>query len=143
MDRGPRASRAGVERRPGTSATLAIVAASAVASNAIVAAQGGRVTALGLLALAPAAVALWWVARRANVALTRVRFGRWRLHVLSFVIIMGLFWLHAAYALTFGHTSLGGGWLGLLAGMTVGWGLGLVIHTVGAWRAKGFEYVEI
>lgn len=116
----------------------------------VIALTGGQI---GLLAgLLTAAVALgivvWlWSNRR---ELRRVRFGQVVAHAVAFVVITSSFNLHAAirsvalageadgFQLA-AHDLLATPWFGATLVMSSVWGLGLLIHLIGAILGRGWE----
>lgn len=116
----------------------------------VIAATGGEVTVLAgiLTAVVALGIAVWlWRNRR---VLKRVRFGVVIAHVIAFVTVTTSYNLHAVIRLIAAggtdatasdilHGALGGGWFGVTIVMSAFWGLGLLIHLVGAVLGRGWE----
>ena len=129
--------------------TLGLVVAMAVV-QVVIAATGGEVTILagGLTALVAIGIAVWlWRTLR---VLMRVRFGVAIAHVIAFVIVTASFNLHAIVrVMAIGFEVDGAGdtvrnllessWFGATIVMSGLWGLGLLIHLVGAVLGRGWE----
>ena len=129
--------------------TLGLVVAMAVV-QVVIAATGGEVTILagGLTALVAIGIAVWlWRTLR---VLMRVRFGVAIAHVIAVVIVTASFNLHAIVrVMAIGFEVDGAGdtvrnllessWFGATIVMSGLWGLGLLIHLVGAVLGRGWE----
>ena len=85
----------------------------------------GSVTVLALAVLAVAAVVMVKAQRHISLTLGMNSMRTWLFHLLSFVVIVGTVGLYEVAA-GFVGTMMGG-----LAWLVIGWGVGLVIHTVG------------
>lgn len=116
----------------------------------VIAATGGEVTVLtGILTAVVALGIAVWLWRNLR-ALKRVRFGVAIAHVIAFVTVTTSFNLHAIIRLMAAgatdttasdvlHDALGGGWFGVTIVMSALWGLGLLIHLIGAVLGRGWE----
>lgn len=129
---------------------LGLVVAMAIV-QIVIAATGGEITILaGILTAVVALGIVVWLWRNLRV-LKRVRFGVIVAHVIAFVTVTVSFNLHAILRLmTAGNTTdttamenlfdaLGGSWIGVTIVMSGLWGLGLLIHLVGAVLGRGWE----
>jgi hypothetical protein len=103
-----------------------------------------RITALtAVLLLVVAAYALVFTARhrtslriRACASLT--------VHLITYALVVGSFWVHAALLLLAGQReSLDAGWSGPVLSMSVLWGIGLAVHAWGALRTRGYDDVAV
>lgn len=130
--------------------TLGLVVAMAIV-QIVIAATGGEITILaGILTAVVALGIVVWLWRNLRV-LKRVRFGVVVTHVIAFVTVTVSFNLHAVLRLmAAGSTTdttamedlfdaLGGSWIGVTIVMSGLWGLGLLIHLVGAVLGRGWE----
>lgn len=103
-----------------------------------------RITVLtAVLLLGVAAYALVFTAR--NRTSLRIRaYGSLVVHVITFALVVGSFWVHAALLLLAGQReSLNAGWSGPLLSMSVLWGIGLAVHAWGALRTRGYDDVAV
>jgi hypothetical protein len=93
-----------------------------------------------------AAIGLYYFLFRASHA-TQLRqrpFGDYFAHVGGYIVINGSFWIHAALLVATGNRELiDSNWAGLLFGMSVLWGIGVLLHTIGAVLDKGYENVHV
>lgn len=105
---------------------------------------GGRTTVVtGLLLVAVALYMVLYVTRNGTALRTRA-YGTYFAHAVAYLIINGSFWLHAwILTLTGRNQVLEDGWTGPLISMSVLWGLGLLVHTIGAMLSRGYEHVEV
>lgn len=103
-----------------------------------------RVTAItGLLLVAVAIYIAFFVARNGTALRTRAH-GTYFAHAVAYLIINGSFWLHAWILILSGREGiLEGGWAASLISMCVLWGIGLLVHTIGAMLGNGYEDVEV
>jgi hypothetical protein len=109
----------------------------------ILLAAGGRITLLAALLLAVIAVYVAAFAVRNSTALRIRPYGLYFTHALAYLIVTGSFWLHAWLLALSGHRdTLDQGWSAFLVSMSALWGLGLVVHTIGAVLSKGYEDAE-
>lgn len=129
--------------------TLGLIIAMAIV-QIVIAATGGEVTVLaGILTAVVALGIAAWLWRNLRV-LRRVRFGVVIAHAIGFVTVTTSFNLHAIVRLMAAnaldtsaadiiHAALGGSWFGVTIVMSACWGLGLLIHLVGAVLGRGWE----
>jgi hypothetical protein len=97
-------------------------------------------------ALLLAAVALYMVVftLRNGTALRQRAYGTYFAHAVAYLIINGSFWVHAWILMLSGRDELlQQGWSGPLLSMSVLWGAGLLVHTIGAMLSRGYEHVEV
>jgi glucan phosphoethanolaminetransferase (alkaline phosphatase superfamily) len=128
---------------------LGLIVAMAVV-QIVIAATGGEITILaGILTAVVALGIAVWLWRNLRV-LKRVRFGVVIAHVIAFVTVTASFNLHAILRLMAAggtdtpasqilHDAFGGGWFGVTIVMSAVWGLGLLVHLVGAVLGRGWE----
>lgn len=116
----------------------------------LIALTGGEVTiAAGTLtALVAVGIVVWlWLNRQ---ALLHVRFGKVIAHTIAFVTVTTSFNVHALIRTlslgggenglqTVAHDLLATPWFGATLVMTSAWGLGLLIHLLGAVLGRGWE----
>lgn len=103
-----------------------------------------RITVLTMVLLLVVAVyALVFTAR--NRTSLRIRaYGGLVVHLITFALVVGSFWVHAALLLLAGQReSLNAGWSGPLLSMSVLWGIGLAVHAWGALRTRGYDDVAV
>lgn len=118
--------------------------------QAVIALTGGQVTIVAeiLTAIVAIGIAIWVVARRRK--LMHVRFGLVIAHVIAYVTVTSSFNLHAvvrAIVLSSGDggaqavasSLLGSPWFGVTLVMSAVWGIGLLIHLLGAVLGRGWE----
>ncbi|UVI36359.1 hypothetical protein [Brevibacterium spongiae] len=129
--------------------TLGLIIAMAIV-QIVIAATGGEVTILaGALTAVVALGIVVWLWRNLRT-LKRVRFGVAIAHVIAFVTVTTSFTLHAmtrVMSLGFevdgagdaARTLLESSWFGATIVMSGLWGLGLLIHLVGAVLGRGWE----
>ena len=128
---------------------LGLVVAMAIV-QIVIAATGGEITILaGILTAVVALGIVVWLWRNLRV-LMRVRFGVVVTHVIAFVTVTTSFNLHAVLRVMFlgfevdgagdaTRTLLESSWFGATIVMSGLWGLGLLIHLVGAVLGRGWE----
>ena len=105
---------------------------------------GGRVTAGTALLLAAVALYMVVFTVRNATALRQRAYGTYFAHAVAYLIINGGFWVHAWILMLVGRDEmLQQGWSGPLVSMSVLWGAGLLVHTIGAMLSKGYEHVEV
>lgn len=128
--------------------TLGLIIAMAIV-QIVIAATGGEVTILAEILTAVVALGIViWLWRNLRT-LRRVRFGVAIAHVIAFVTVTMSFNLHAVIqtvALRFGDVPpmpgqniIFGSWFGATIVMSALWGLGLLIHLLGAVLGRGWE----
>jgi hypothetical protein len=104
----------------------------------------GRVTAGTMLLLAAVALYMVVFAVRNATALRQRAYGTYFAHAVAYLIINGSFWVHAWILKLIGRDeTLQQGWSGPLVSMSVLWGAGLLVHTIGAMLSRGYEHVEV
>lgn len=82
---------------------------------------------------------LWWQRR----ALRQRAYAGYLLHVLTYLIVNGSYWLHAGLLFASGNGNLvDAAWQSALFGMSLIWGAGLLLHTLGTLLSKGYEDVN-
>lgn len=125
---------------------LTIIAASA-AVQVLIALTGNRITVFSTVVLAVVAlgyaVYLMTIGRR----LSRVRYGLLAAHAISYAAINTGYLLHAYVLIALRSPAIAGDgplaidplWLGATYGMAGFWGIGLLIHGLGAILSRGFE----
>lgn len=128
---------------------LTLVAAMLII-HIVIALTGGSITLLAgaMTAVAALGIAAWlW---RNHRALRHVRFGMVIAHVTAFIIVTVSYNLHAlirVFVLGFGDAPptgaagqiLSSSWFGATLVMSSLWGLGLLIHLLGAILGRGWE----
>ena len=121
-----------------------LAAATALVHGGTALLVGSRMTVLTpLLLLVPAVYVLAFVRRR-GAALRGRAYGMYLVHAVAYVLVTGSFWLHAAVLdLTGREQVLRQGWSAVLLALTVGWGVGLLVHSMGARRHHGYELAEV
>lgn len=129
--------------------TLTLVTAMAIV-QIVTAATGGEITLfIGVLtALVATGIAVWLL--RNYRRLTHVRFGLAMAHSIAFLTVTTSFNVHAVLR----TVSLGSGeggveaaaqnllatpWFGATLVMSAAWGLGLLVHLIGAVLGRGWE----
>ncbi|WP_258804823.1 hypothetical protein [Pseudarthrobacter sp. NS4] len=104
----------------------------------------GRVTAGTALLLAAVALYMVVFTVRYGTALRQRAYGAYFAHAVAYLIINGSFWVHAWILMLSGRDEiLQQGWSGPLVSMSVLWGAGLLVHTIGAMLSRGYEHVEV
>ncbi|WGW13014.1 2TM domain-containing protein [Saxibacter everestensis] len=124
---------------------VAGVIAGLIATHAVIAfADDGRITVRSTLLLAVVAcfIAGFYLVRRP--AIRQRRYAYYFLHVMAFLLVNGSYWLHAGILSLDGRADVvAATWSGALYAMATFWGIGLLIHTLGAFLSKGFEDVDV
>ena len=104
----------------------------------------GRVTTGTALLLAAVGLYMVVFTVRNATALRQRAYGTYFAHAVAYLIINGSFWMHAWILMLSGRNEvLQQGWFGPLVSMSVLWGAGLLIHTIGAMLSRGYEHVEV
>lgn len=104
----------------------------------------GRITVGTALLLAAVALYMVLFTVRNGTALRQRAYGFYFVHAVSYIVINGSFWVHAWILMLSGRSeALEEGWAGPLVAMSVLWGAGLLVHTIGAMLSQGYEYVEV
>lgn len=143
-DPGPRSA---AERSPATLPAyfLVLLTANAVL-HAVIALTGNTIGILAAVLLAVIALGCLAYVLTAGRGLRHVRYGVFVLHTLTFATVTVGFTMHALVLLALDSPTiaeppgpLGGGWFGPTLPMTGIWGLGLLIHALGAVMSHGFE----
>lgn len=126
---------------------LALIAANA-AVHVILVLAGNRITVLTTLPLLAVAFGMAIYLLTSGRALGRVRYGRFVAHALCYATVNVGYLLHAYLLIGLGSPAIAGDgsgtaidptWLGASLGMAGLWGLGLILHGVGAVLDRGFE----
>lgn len=117
--------------------TVGLLAASALL-QLVIALAGSRITVLTTLPLVLIAIGAAVHLGTRGRALGRVRYGRFVAHALLYAIVVVGYLLHLL-VLTLLDAPVGEGWFGPALAMPALWGLGLVVHGVGAVLDRGFE----
>lgn len=107
---------------------------------------GNRITLLTTLPLLAIAVGFAVYLLTRGRSLGRVRYGRFVAHALGYAIINVGYLLHAYVLVATGSPAIAGtgtpldpAWLGATFAMAGIWGLGLILHGIGAVLDRGFE----
>lgn len=110
----------------------------------------GEPTKLSSLILIAIAGLSWVFNYRAKKAVIKKAYLSYITHVATFLIVNLSFWIHALarYITTTsaevdGQLIVSQDWAVYILHMPAIWGIGLLIHTVGTWKTKGFEDVKI
>ncbi|MBZ2197309.1 hypothetical protein [Occultella gossypii] len=110
--------------------------------TALVAEHHISVVSALLLAAVAAYVVVFLARNRAGI--NQRAYGLYFVHVATYLLINGSFWLYAGLLeLTGNGAALNHGWAGPLYAMSICWGIGLLVHTLGALFARGYESVEV
>lgn len=124
--------------------TVALVAGVLVVQGYTAFAADGQVTVGTALLLAAVALYMVVFTLRNGTALRQRAYGTYFAHVVAYLIINGSFWVHAWILMLSGREEvLQQGWSGPLLSMSVLWGAGLLVHTIGATLSGGYEHVEV
>lgn len=82
-----------------------------------------------------------WAQRR---ALRQRAYAPYLVHVLTYLLVNGGYWLHAGLLVATGNGDrIDTAWQGALFGMSLIWGFGLLLHTLGTLLSKGYEDVSL
>lgn len=93
-----------------------------------------------------AAVAIYYASflYRQRKPLRMRAYSEYVAHLYGFILVNGSYWFHAGLLVLAGNQDLiDGSWSAVLFGMSLFWGVGLLIHTFGALVTKGHENVHI
>lgn len=126
------------------------LAAAMVAVQLVIAGTGGQITAVAgiLTALVALGIAIWLL--RTRRALARVRFGGAVAHAIAYVTVTTSFTLHAVLRTialagaddgfeVASRLLLATPWFGATLVMSALWGIGLLMHLIGAVLGRGWE----
>lgn len=103
-----------------------------------------RVDKWSMLLLGVVALYVAWFQWSRRRQLRQRAYGRYLLHVLTYLLVNGSYWLHAGLLAAAGNSNaLDSSWQGALFGMSLIWGVGLLVHTLGALLSKGYENVSV
>lgn len=106
--------------------------------------QDSVINATSALALVPAALLYAFFITRYKAAIAMRPYASYLLHVATYFIVTGSYWLHAFILSIDGNFDIAtNGWSGVLYGMSLIWGIGLLLHTVGALLSRGYETASI
>lgn len=138
-----------IGHEPITNRRVVLYAAILVVGMAVV--QGytaifadSRITIVTGLLYAVIAIYAFVFPLRQRPSLRMRPYASYFVHVLTYLIVNGSFWIHAAILVWSGRGEvLASGWAGPLISMSVLWGLGLVVHTFGALTSKGYDDVAV
>lgn len=123
---------------------IGILAAGSTLVQVLLALAGGSMGLVPLAGLFLLAGYLAWFQIRRAKALRQRAYAGYLVHVSAFLLVSGGFWLHALLrgidASAAGTTA---DWGGFLVVMPLGWGAGLLVHTVGTLLSHGFDDVSI
>ncbi|MBB5832691.1 hypothetical protein [Brachybacterium aquaticum] len=121
---------------------LGLIAANLVL-HLVIALAGNRITVLTTLPLVVIALGVAAYLATRGRALGRLRYGRLVAHVLCFLTVTAGYQLHLTVLAVLGAAPPSDGtldpWLGPALVMPALWGLGLLMHAVGAVLDRGFE----
>lgn len=125
---------------------VSVTAASAVLQLSIIA-TGNRITLLSVLLLVTIAAGYAAYVLVYGRPLSQVRYGLFTVHTIAYAAINTGFLIHA-YALLVaqspaiagdGPLAISSDWMGATFSMAGCWGLGLLVHGIGATLSRGFE----
>lgn len=103
-----------------------------------------RITVMTMLLLVGVAIYALVFYLRHRPSLRMRAYAGLFVHVLTYLIVNGSFWIHAAILVLSGRREvLASGWSGPLIAMSVLWGIGLAAHTFGALMSKGYDDVAV
>lgn len=123
---------------------LAMLGGVAVVQLFIAIVADNRITLGSNLLLAVVAIYYAFFAYAYRKRLRMRAYGEYAVHLCGYLLVNGGYWLHAGVLVLGGHSELiDDAWYGVLFGMSLFWGIGLLIHTVGALMTKGHENVHI
>lgn len=149
-DRGPGAP-AQVSPTTRAHASLLPYALSFLAANIaiqlVIVATGNRITLLSTVLLGAAALGYAIYLLTIGRTLGRVRYARLVAHAFSYAVVNVGFGLHAYILFAAGSPAIQGDgylpmdprWFGATFGMASFWGIGLILHGLGALLDRGFE----
>lgn len=122
----------------------ALAVGAAVVQGYTALATDSRITAMtGLLLALLAAYVAVFVGRNATGLRTRA-YAMYLVHAAAYLVIVGSFWIHAGLLVgTDNADVLARGWSGPLTAMSLVWGAGLLLHTIGAMLDRGYDHVEV
>lgn len=97
------------------------------------------------VALLPAAITYAVFGYTNKKILRKHAYGELLIHLVTYLLVNMSYFAHAMFTAEFKEDSfsLQAGWYGVIIIMPLFWGLGLLMHTFGAWMTKGFEDVSI
>lgn len=130
---------------------ITMIVANVIAQGAIVAA-GSEIDLLAIVLTAGVALGYAGFLIRNGRHLAKVRFGLLAAHVMTYTAVTGGYLLHFFILATLNSPVVQGpdaadgavfvmdpGWFGVAIGMPTFWGLGLLVHALGAILGRGFE----
>lgn len=125
---------------------LTLIAASAILQT-VIAVTGNRISLLSMILLAVIALGYATYLLTIGRRLSRVRYGLFAAHAISYAAINVGYLLHAYLLIALRSPTIAGDgglaidttWFGATFGMAGFWGLGLLIHGLGAVLSRGFE----
>jgi hypothetical protein len=103
-----------------------------------------RITVGSTLPLVLVAIDYGYFQYRHRKRLRMRAYSEYFVHLCGYILVNGSYWLHAWVLVLIGNRDLiDNGWYPALFGMSLFWGVGLLIHTFGALVSKGHEDVHI
>jgi hypothetical protein len=103
-----------------------------------------RVDIWSMLLLSVVALYMVWFQWSQRRALRQRAYTPYLVHVLTYLLVNGSYWLHAALLVATGNGDrVDTAWQGALFGMSLIWGVGLLLHTLGTLVSKGYEDVNV
>lgn len=98
-----------------------------------------------MLLLALVALYMVWFQWSQRRALRQRAYAGYLVHVLTYLLVNGSYWLHAGLLVATGNGDRINtvAWQGALFGMALGWGAVLLLHTLGTLLSKGYEDVNV
>lgn len=124
---------------------VAVLASGMIAVQGYAAlATGSRITLVPtLLLLAVALYSLVFYLRNRR-ALRQRAYAGLVVHLLTYAVVVGSYGVHALALVLAGRADvLAVGWPAFVLGMAALWGVGLVVHVVGALRSAGYDDVAV
>lgn len=143
----PRATSPAVRAHASLLPYVLVLLGSTAVLHLIIVLAGNRITVLTTLPLVVIALGYAIYLVTAGRSLGQVRYGRLVAHALSYAVINVGYLLHAFLLISFGSPAIRGddylaldaGWFGATFGMATFWGIGLILHGLGALLDRGFE----
>lgn len=127
---------------------ITVIAVLAVTHGYIVA-NDSEINLIALLMLAGVAIYSSVFQARKKKELNKVAYLPYMLHVTTYLLVNLSFLAHG-FASAIQNADANNGdlilspeWIGLTVAMPLFWGIGLLVHTVGAYFTRGFENVSI
>ena len=96
------------------------------------------------LFLVPVALYSVFYVKRRRKKLIKTPYGFFIYHLATYIIVNSSFWIHAFYLKFVDPTFIFDMyWKGALYGMSLVWGIFLLIHAIASWVNRGFAEVEL